>query len=125
MMKPMPISDDFRPFDVVVVPFPFTDRLSEKRRPALIVSRTDRPTRHGYLLLAMITSDVQQPMEGDVAITDLAAAGLSHRSVVRTAKLTTAEAARILRRAGTLPLGTAAAVHEALIGALADPYSAA
>jgi hypothetical protein len=28
----------FDPFDVVVVPFPYADRLAEKRRPALVIS---------------------------------------------------------------------------------------
>ena len=28
----------FDPFDIVVVPFPYADRLAEKRRPALVIS---------------------------------------------------------------------------------------
>ena len=36
----MTASDEkrFGPFDVVVVPFPYADRLAEKRRPALVIS---------------------------------------------------------------------------------------
>ena len=28
----------YDPFDIVVVPFPYADRLAEKRRPALVIS---------------------------------------------------------------------------------------
>lgn len=28
----------FAPFDIVVVPFPYADRLAQKRRPALVIS---------------------------------------------------------------------------------------
>ncbi|MEA2824553.1 MAG: hypothetical protein QOF03_1035, partial [Alphaproteobacteria bacterium] len=29
----------YAPFQVVVVPFPYTDRLADKRRPAVVVSK--------------------------------------------------------------------------------------
>ncbi|MGA2038389.1 MAG: type II toxin-antitoxin system PemK/MazF family toxin [Bryobacteraceae bacterium] len=41
-------------FDVVVVPFPFTDSPAAVRRPALVLSRPSF-NRHGYTVLAMIT----------------------------------------------------------------------
>ena len=36
-----------KPFDVVVVPFHFTDRDSAKRRPALVLSSADQSSRIG------------------------------------------------------------------------------
>ena len=47
----------YKRFDVVVVPFPFTDQQSEKRRPALVLSDAEcfnDPTEN--CVLAMITS---------------------------------------------------------------------
>ena len=46
----------FEPLDVVVVPFPFTDRRATKRRPALIVSSADFNEAQAQSILAMITS---------------------------------------------------------------------
>src|ERR1035438_9897809 len=46
-------------FDVVVVPFPFTDSPAAVRRPALVLSRPSF-NRHGYTVLAMITA-VRRP----------------------------------------------------------------
>ena len=47
----------YEPFDVVVVPFPFTDSSRKKRRPALVLSQK---AKFGALIehsvLAMITS---------------------------------------------------------------------
>lgn len=87
--------------DVVVVPFPFTDRQASKRRPALVLSSAafNRATRHS--VLAMITSADQSSWPGDVAITDLAAAGLSSACLVRL-KLFTLDHRLILKRAGKL-----------------------
>jgi mRNA interferase MazF len=45
----------FNSFDVVIVPFPYSDRLAEKRRPALVISNR-RLQSHGIVWLAMITS---------------------------------------------------------------------
>lgn len=89
-------------FDVVVVPFPFTDRTASKRRPALVISSADTFNGSaGHSVLAMITSSVNEGWPLDVRITDLPSAGLSSPSVVRM-KLFTLDHQLIERKAGAL-----------------------
>ncbi|MFI5311328.1 MAG: type II toxin-antitoxin system PemK/MazF family toxin [Gemmatimonadales bacterium] len=89
------------PGDVVIVPFPFTDRDTTKRRPALVCSSEafNRQTRH--LILAMITTAAHSSWPHDVPIRDLEASGLPAPSVVRW-KLFTLDATFVLERAGAL-----------------------
>ena len=89
------------PGDVVVVPFPFTDREASKHRPALVCSSEEfnRKTRH--VVLAMITTAAHSTWPRDVPIGDLEAAGLPAPSVVRW-KLFTLDASFVLRRIGAL-----------------------
>ena len=100
----MPTSETraYRPGDVVVVPFPYTDRFAEKRRPALVISN-DKLAAEGFVWVAMITSVKNSRMKYDQPIIDLPRAGLSAPSVVRPIKLACIEPARIVRRAGSLP----------------------
>ena len=65
-----------KPFDVVVVPFHFTDRDSSKRRPALVLSCADYTQASGHCVLAMIASADQSSWVGDVPISNLTAVGL-------------------------------------------------
>jgi mRNA interferase MazF len=88
------------PFDVVAVPFPFTDRHIAKRRPALALSSADFSAETGNTLLAMITSAHNSSWPFDVAI-DISRAGLKAPSVVRM-KLFTLDNRLILRVLGTL-----------------------
>ena len=92
---------DLKPFDVVVVPVPFTDRTATKRRPALVLTRELFNTRAANSVLAMITSAEQSEWPGDVAITNVEAAGLHNDCVVRL-KLFTLDHRLIIRKAGTL-----------------------
>lgn len=74
----------FDRFGVVRVPFPLTDRLAEKYRPAVVVSdgaAFNRPA--GHSVMAMITSAAHAPWPLDVPIGDLASAGLPAPSIVR------------------------------------------
>jgi len=88
--------------DVVVVPFPFTDKTSAKRRPALVVSNAHAfNAQVGQSVLAMITSAANATWPLDVEITDLDAAGLTASSVVRM-KLFTLDHQLILRKIGKL-----------------------
>ena len=99
----MPTSDGERieAFDVVIVPFPYSDRLAEKRRPALVISNRTLAV-HGLMWLAMITSADNASWPSDVPIADLRLAGLPAPSVVRPAKIACVEPSRVLRRAGRL-----------------------
>ena len=104
-------------FDVVIVPFPFTDRPVVRRRPALVVSTTEWNAASGHIVAAMITSARQSSWPRDVPLTGLAAAGLTARCVVRM-KLLTLEEGLVIRRAGGLKGADATAVEEALAATL-------
>ena len=69
---------------VVRVPFPFTDRVGSKIRPALVLSDAGAfNTPSGHLVLVMITSARNASWPLDCPIEDLEAAGLPAPSVVR------------------------------------------
>jgi mRNA interferase MazF len=69
--------------DVVVVPFPFVDIAAEKRRPSLILSRRLFNQSSGHSICAMITTASRTRWTSDIAISDLANAGLQRPCVVR------------------------------------------
>lgn len=81
----------FEPGDVVKVPFPYTDRATRQRRPALVVSDTKLADEHGLLWVLMITSAENRHWPQDVEITALTKAGLPVASVIRPAKIATIE----------------------------------
>lgn len=108
-------STNYRPGDVVVVPFPYSDRLAEKRRPALVVSNR-RLAAQGFVWVTMITSAKNAPMRHDHPIVDLERVGLSADSVVRPIKVACIEPDRIVRRAGNLPPEESASVLETVRG---------
>jgi mRNA interferase MazF len=89
-----------KPYDVVIVPFPFTDRRASKRRPALALSSESFSAHSGHTVLAMITSADNPPWPLDVSF-DAASAGLRSASKVRM-KLFTLDNRLILRKAGSL-----------------------
>lgn len=89
-------------WQVVVVPFPFTDRAAQKKRPAVVVSQKTF-NRHGHSVMAMVTS-ASNSWPSDCAIRNLSAAGLPHPCVIRL-KLFTIDNRFILRRLGTLAAG--------------------
>ena len=117
----MPI---FEAWDVVKVPFPYTDRPIRQWRPALVVAAEELQLRHGLLWLLMITSAENRRWPGDVVVSDLAVAGLPAESVVRTAKIATIDAAAA-EQLGSLPLADREAVEGFVFSRLAralGPY---
>lgn len=92
----------YKPFDVVVVPFPFADRAAQKRRPALILSHDSIfGSIIEHSVLAMITSQKNEPWPLDVPIKNKRLSGLTAPSVVRM-KLFTLDNRLILRKIGHL-----------------------
>lgn len=104
---------DFPAGSVVVVPLPSSDRLAEKRHPAVVVSGA-AVARAGYVWIAMITSARNAGMAGDIPIADLGAAGLGVASTVRPFKIACIEPGRVLRGISALPPVTAEAVFAAI-----------
>lgn len=92
----------FETWDVVKVPFPYTDRPVRQWRPALVVAADGLDASYGLLWVLMITSAENRGWPEDVTVSDLTAAGLPAPSVVRCAKVATIEA-RDAERIGTLP----------------------
>jgi mRNA-degrading endonuclease toxin of MazEF toxin-antitoxin module len=101
-------------YDVVVVPFPFTDRDTTKRRPALVLSDgAGFNDRVGHSVLAMITSSKNERWPLDVPIRGMEQAGLPSPSLVRM-KLFTLDHRLILRKAGRLDPEDEGQVRDAL-----------
>ncbi|MEM0900536.1 MAG: type II toxin-antitoxin system PemK/MazF family toxin [Pseudomonadota bacterium] len=104
-------------WDIVVVPFPYSDQLAEKRRPALIVSHDEFNAATGLLWVVMITTS-RTKWHGDVSIQDHEAVRLPVPSIIRTAKIATIEASRVLRVAGRLGGGEVEEVKSAVLSSL-------
>ena len=92
----------YEPFDVVVVPFPFTDSAQTKRRPSLVLSQhSNFGNKIGHSVLAMITSKKNAPWPLDCEIMSKKQSGLTAASVVRM-KLFTLDNRFIIRKIGHL-----------------------
>lgn len=105
--------EEFIKGDVVVVPFPFSNLTSYKRRPALVVINLPGPD----IVLCQITS---QNREGDLfsielKIEDWQNGGLKKLSYIRPDRIFTAEKSIILYRAGTILPVKLAEVRESFI----------
>ena len=89
---------------VVLAIYPFTDLSSAKRRPALVVSATERPGRD--CILAFITSRTEQIGATDLTLDpddgNFTATGLRMASVVRCGKLMTLDRILLTGRLGQL-----------------------
>jgi mRNA interferase MazF len=85
--------------DVVLVPFPYRDRLTERARPAVVVS-AQAYNQRGDLVIAAITSHPPRSAL-DHALADWAAAGLKMPSTVRML-LATVASSRVLLHVGRL-----------------------
>lgn len=107
----------YEPWSVVVVPFPFTERLRSKRRPAVVLSPAAFQNTHGCSVLAMVTDARNPRWASDVVLGDLDAAGLSFASVFRC-KLFTLDHGLIVRAIGRLSASDRRAASRALRAAI-------
>ena len=73
----------YKKFNIVTVPFPFTDYFASKKRPALVISSEKYQTITNHCILCMITSAKQSEWSSDVTIVDLKGAGLLKPSKIR------------------------------------------
>jgi mRNA interferase MazF len=95
-------SSELSLWNVVRVPFPYTDRPVRQHRPALVVGARGLRSAHDLVWILMITSAENRGWPEDVAISDHGRAGLPVPSLVRCAKIATIDA-RDAERIGVLP----------------------
>ena len=108
-------------WDIVLVPFPFTDLTTAKRRPALVVSPDDYNASARDLVIALVTSRTGlAPRPGDHWIRSWQESGLPKPSVLRM-KFATVDAGIVLRKIGVLAEAERGDVRELLRGFFAGP----
>ncbi|MDR3533387.1 MAG: type II toxin-antitoxin system PemK/MazF family toxin [Rhodopila sp.] len=105
----------FEVWDVVKVPFPYTNRPIQQHRPALVIAHHSYAGSPALLWVLMITSASHRRWAGDIPISDLSMAGLPAASIVRSAKIATIEALDA-ERIGCLPASDCSAVRRELAG---------
>lgn len=70
-------------FDVILAPFPYTDKPKIKWRPALVLTNESFNSSHNHLILAMITTAKHSSWESDARLHDYKKAKLPCPSIVR------------------------------------------
>ena len=104
----------YKQFDVVIVPFPFTDRAATKKRPALIISDATAFNKFTQKsVMAMITTASHSPWALDVPLKDLKSAGLKAKSIIRM-KLFTLDDALVIKKIGKLAIRDRHSVQKSL-----------
>lgn len=98
--------------DVVVLPFPFSDLTTYKKRPAVVVA----PLTGDDILVCQITSKTIKDQYGvAVSSADFTTGNLRQDSNIRPNRIFTADSAIVLYRAGTLTQSKMAEVTAKII----------
>ena len=98
----MPPTTGYSFGDIVLVPFPFTDQSTVKRRPAVVVSSAAYHRSRRDLIIMAVTSQARPgPVFGELKIADWKSAGLIKPSVIKPV-ISTIDAALVIRRLGRL-----------------------
>ena len=100
---------------VVLVPIPFTDQTSSKKRPAIVISANWYNRLRADVILAPITSTVRKPIDREEVLiqgSDFRRAGLYKESVVKCGSIIVVRQKLILRQLGAVPIGLIKQIHK-------------
>lgn len=100
--------------DVVLVPFPFTNQMTSKQRPAVIVSQRAYARSRPDVVVMAITSQIRAALGfADTLLTDWQSANLLKPSVVKPV-LATLEQGLVIKQLGQLSAQDQAALRRAI-----------
>ncbi|MEH2142479.1 type II toxin-antitoxin system PemK/MazF family toxin [Nostoc sp.] len=88
--------------DVILVPFPFTNQTTAKKRPAVVVSSNSYQRERSDLILIAITSQANPATSfGEITINGWQVAGLLKPSIIKPV-LTTIDKGLVIKKLGQL-----------------------
>ena len=98
----MPNTTTYSFGDIVLVPFPFTDQTTTKKRPAVVVSSSQyNSARPDIILMAITSHSSGYPRLGEVVVAGWLKAGLLKASTIKPI-VTTIEKSLVIRKLGRL-----------------------
>ncbi len=93
--------------DIVLIPVPYSDLSTIKRRPVLILSSDPQNRRSPDMLVAAITSNLTTGLTGVIVDTaDMDTGTLPQRSLIRADKVYSLRQSDIIKSYGALSQGT-------------------
>jgi len=111
---------DYKFGDIVLVPFPFTDQTTTKKRPAVIVSSNlYNQNRPDIVIMAVTSQSHGSGYFGDIRIPNWQPAGLLKPSVIKPI-LTTVEKSLVIRKLGSITDNDRTALNEGLRSILGE-----
>ena len=112
----MPSSTAYNQGEIVLVPFPFSDLTTAKRRPALVISANWYNRERPDLILLAITSQIPDPPYRDqveISAADYRMANIQQPCIIRAGKIFTIEKSCIVKTLGRISPGTVEkAIHQ-------------
>ncbi|RJP17570.1 MAG: type II toxin-antitoxin system PemK/MazF family toxin [Candidatus Abyssobacteria bacterium SURF_5] len=108
--------------DVVLVPFPFTDQSSTKKRPAAVISSNNHNKSFSDIVIIAVTSQIRRRGSEECLIADWRSAGLLKPSAVKPV-ISSIETRLVLRKLGRLSPEDCAAADDLLRELLNLPLS--
>jgi mRNA interferase MazF len=98
--------------DIILVPFPFTDQSSSKKRPAVIISSNLYNKNKPDLVIMAITSQITLPLKlGEYQILDFTSVGLLKPSVIKPI-ISTVTKSLVIRKLGQLSISDCQAIKQ-------------
>lgn len=100
-------------FDIVIVPFPFSDLRSKKKRPCLVLANFEVSELSDHIIVCMITSNLKGiSFPHDIPLVDWEKSGLPKPSIVRLSKMVTIETSIVTKTIGHLSTKDQAKVRQ-------------
>ena len=89
--------------DILLIPIPFSDLKTSKKRPVLVLSNSDYNSNNQDIVVAAITSNLEQKEYAvTIASDNLDEGELKYESVIRADKIYSLSQAIILKKFGTV-----------------------
>ncbi len=102
--------------EIVLIPIPFTDLSSQKRRPVIVVSNSDYHRRTGDMVVVAMTSNPAKVDYGfEIDTIDLERGQLNHPGTIRVDRIYTMSQSLIVKRFGKVNEATLERIRAVLV----------